>query len=263
MARLTNFTKRMTEPLAFLSIVSHGHGPLLNKLLIDLDNQTVAGYLEVLVTRNIKDEEIDIDAFPNLHVTVIDNVHPKGFGANHNSAFALCRSPWFFIVNPDIRIPQRDAIERMLEAAREQPNWGLLSPRVSNSSGEEEDFIRDNLTFPSLLKRHLLRSGDSVVARNKKASFFWLAGMFLLARSEDFRGIGGFDERYFLYCEDYDLCARMRIAGRQIGIDWSNAVIHDAQRDSRRSWKHQKLHINSLVKVWLSVAFWRISFGLF
>ena len=88
--------------------------------------------------------------------------------------------------------------------------------------------------------------------------FYWLAGMFLMVRAAAFTAVGGFDERYFLYCEDYDLSARLFNAGYPIAQVQAARAVHDAQRDSHRSLRHLKLHVVSLLKVWTSVAFWRV-----
>ncbi|NWG88172.1 MAG: hypothetical protein HXY26_11815 [Hydrogenophilaceae bacterium] len=76
----------------------------------------------------------------------------------------------------------------------------------------------------------------------------WLAGMFLMADSESFRAIGGFDEGFHLYYEDVDLCARMRKAGKTLFLCPEAHVIHDARRSSRRELRYLRWHISSLVR---------------
>ncbi|MEO8937924.1 MAG: galactosyltransferase-related protein, partial [Burkholderiaceae bacterium] len=85
----------------------------------------------------------------------------------------------------------------------------------------------------------------------------WLAGMFLFVSSEAFRSVGGFDERYFMYCEDFDLCARMRLAGWDFEVEENTTVVHVAQRASHRSRRHFAWHVSSLLRMWTSSAFWR------
>jgi GT2 family glycosyltransferase len=89
--------------------------------------------------------------------------------------------------------------------------------------------------------------------------FYWLAGMFLLARADAFQAVGGFDERFFLYCEDYDLCARFYGAGYALASVPAASAVHDAQRDSHRAFKYLRWHVGSLLKVWTSRAFWRVT----
>ena len=85
--------------------------------------------------------------------------------------------------------------------------------------------------------------------------------MFLLFESAAYLDLGGFDERYFMYCEDYDICARLRLSGRAYSVLMECEVVHDAQRASRRSRQHLRWHLQSLMRVWLSRPFWRVALG--
>jgi GT2 family glycosyltransferase len=79
----------------------------------------------------------------------------------------------------------------------------------------------------------------------------------MLFRSEAYRQIGGFDERFFMYGEDFDICARLRLAGWKLSIAEHLQARHDAQRASHSSKRHLYWHLTSLLKVWSSAAFWR------
>ncbi|WP_349742775.1 glycosyltransferase [Roseateles cavernae] len=247
--------------IAAISVVSHGHGEMLDHVLRDLENQTVHDHLLVIVTLNLEDEIFDPSRYPGLRISVIKNSSPRGFGANHNSAFAQCHTEWFFILNPDVRLPCATAIADLIHKAGNTA--GLMSPRIMNSSGGWEDAVRPNLSLSSLMARVLVGRRESLLATvtRKGMPFFWVAGMFMVVRSEVFRKIGGFDHRYFLYCEDYDLCARIYLAGHEIMVRDDVQVIHDAQRDSHRSSRHLRWHLESLLKVWSSSAFWRVVFS--
>lgn len=107
----------------------------------------------------------------------------------------------------------------------------LLSPLVTNSAGEVEDALSHNLSLPNLLWRRMLRchetATDATSSRESGiASTGWPA--FLLARSNAFAALEGFDERYSFYCEDFDLSARAFNAG-YAPVHVPNArVIHNA-----------------------------------
>ena len=89
----------------------------------------------------------------------------------------------------------------------------------------------------------------------------WIPGLFMLFRSSAYREVKGFDERFFMYGEDFDICARTRLAGWKLQIAEDLLTRHDAQRASRSDAKHLYWHITSLLKVWLSTAFWRLRFS--
>jgi GT2 family glycosyltransferase len=76
----------------------------------------------------------------------------------------------------------------------------------------------------------------------------WIAGMFMLFRSELFREVGGFDERYFLYYEDVDLCFRLRQHGYEVILVPDARAVHFAQRQSHRNLRYLLWHVRSLVR---------------
>jgi N-acetylglucosaminyl-diphospho-decaprenol L-rhamnosyltransferase len=243
-----------------LSIVTHGHGALLHVLLQDLAALPSLRGVPLLVTLNLP-EAFDATAYPGLRIEVLRNPAPLGFGANHNAAFRLCATPWFAVLNPDLRIAE-DPFPRLLERASSDETLALLAPTILDAHGRREDSVRTNLTPASLLSRCALGRRQPATAREtarRGHPFYWLAGMFLLLRSSVFGAVGGFDERYFMYCEDYDLCARLYVAGHAIGVHPDAAVIHDARRDSHRSANHLRWHLRSLARVWSSRPFWRIA----
>ncbi|WP_150131866.1 glycosyltransferase family 2 protein [Sphingomonas carotinifaciens] len=239
-----------------ISIVSHGHGPLVVNLLQDLARQREIERWLVIVTLNIPEP---FEPVPGLRMTVIHNNAPKGFGANHNAASVKAEGALYAIVNPDIRVEDDRFLQRlgMLDWEDGMP---LRAPIVVAPSGTEEDSVRRNLSIPNLFaRRHRRSSGWE--ADPASSEFFWLAGMFLIAPIVRFRALSGFDDRYRLYCEDYDLCARWRIAGGRVELIRDLRVIHDARRDSHRSMRHLRWHIASLLRVWRSAPFWRIVAG--
>jgi N-acetylglucosaminyl-diphospho-decaprenol L-rhamnosyltransferase len=72
--------------------------------------------------------------------------------------------------------------------------------------------------------------------------------MFLLFQSKEFAAVNGFDERFFLYYEDVDLCARLRRAQRGLIGCSSVQVVHKAQRASWSSWRYRHYHLTSIAR---------------
>ena len=244
-----------------LSIVSHGHGPMLARLLDDLSRLGSLAGSKVIVTLNQPGEAFDAASWPNLDIAVLRNRASRGFGANHNSAFAHCHTPWFVVLNPDLRLP-KDPFPALLQEAGSRADLGVIAPRIIDSTGDREDSVRANLTPWSLLQRVVNRKAGGVDVSDgapREIGFYWLAGMFMLFSARAFRQVGGFDERFFLYCEDYDICARLWRAGFVLGVGQDSVAVHDAQRNSRRSIRYLAMHATSLLKVWTSAAFWRVT----
>ena len=86
----------------------------------------------------------------------------------------------------------------------------------------------------------------------------WVGGMFMLFTRETFDAVGGFDERYHLYYEDVDICARVRTSGKEIVLCPTVEVIHDAQRQSHTSPRFFAWHVVSMLRFFFSKPFRRL-----
>lgn len=254
------------KPSISFSIISHGHVSLVHRLLAQMNSAPSLRGVRVIVTLNLYDELFDESPYESLDVLVVRNTFPKGFGANHNAAFSFCATDWFGILNPDLVIfggePFSPLLSRVTASAPfAADKVGLVAPLVVSANLTTEDSVRSNLTLWSLVVRVLGKRGALKVNGDAKQGrpFFWVAGMCVVVNSNAYRSVSGFDERFFLYCEDYDLCARLYNAGWSIRLDEQALIIHEAQRDSHKSWRYLRMHLFSLVKVWLSVAFWRVT----
>ena len=230
-----------------ISIVSHGQGDLVHEALTDLARFSDSLRFEIILTRNIPERlPFSGESFP-YPVTVVENVSPKGFGANHNAAFQLANGRWFCVLNPDIRMPENTFPVLLDEIERQQA--AVIAPVVLSPTGRVEDSIRRFPTPLSLAGKMLGRGGRySFAVGDETFAADWVGGMFMLFRAEDYRRVGGFDERFFLYYEDVDICARLWKAGRRVLACPRAQVIHDARRASRRNLRYMRWHAGSLAR---------------
>jgi GT2 family glycosyltransferase len=128
---------------------------------------------------------------------------------------------------------------------------GLVAPQILEADGRVADFARRLVSPWEVIRRRFGPAG----AERAPEPPDWVAGMFLVLRSATFAAVGGFDTRYIMYCEDADLCARLRLRGLRLVVVPSVRVTHLAQRASRRSLRPMFLHVSSLIKFWLSPAY--------
>jgi hypothetical protein len=136
----------------------------------------------------------------------------------------------------------------MLEALAD-PEIGACGPLVVGRDGSLEDSARRFPTFGRLFLRKLLRQSDPDYAISKdKQPVDWLAGMFLLFRHDVYRAINGFDDRYFMYMEDVEICRFLRRRGFKVIWVTSVSVLHDAARASRGSTRHMWWHVTSMLR---------------
>ena len=236
----------VAQPKYSLSIVSHGQGNLIRKLLQDLRGIS-GGDFEIILTLNIAEDKSFLTDFADLPIILLENMSPKGFGSNHNAAFQISTGGIFIIVNPDIRSPELNLTH--IEQVLENPIVGACSPKVLGSNGCIEDSARKFPSFARLAGRVLFKrkTPDYDLSGNKAllVSVDWVAGMWVAYPRKAYAAIGGFDERYFMYMEDADICRRLRSNGYSVVVDTSTSVVHDAQRASGRSLQHMRWHIRS------------------
>ncbi len=224
------------------SIVSHGHGQMVARLVGDLLSYPEVS--RIVITQNIPEDV----AYPrDQRLEVRRNNVPRGYGANHNAALADANTPFVCVLNPDIRL-QGNPYPVLLRAFDDK-SVALTAPKIVGSDGATEDSARRFPTIFSLAAKAF--GGDDGTYSDSSASVIhpdWLAGMFLLVSSEAFAKVGGFDEKFYLYYEDVDICWRLRHSGCQIVQDRSVSVIHDARRESRRSPRFAKWHLASMAR---------------
>ena len=229
-----------------VSVVSHGQIDLVNQLLGDFATKC-ASALTIVLTHNIPEPAPTVPQQWRHGLEIIANERPKGFGANHNAAFRRCTSPIFCVVNPDIRLVGDPFPE--LTASLRSERVALVGPQVHNPDGRTEDSARKFPTLRRLLQKAVSdASGPEYPVDQGAAEVDWVAGMFMLMRSKSFAAVGGFDERFFLYYEDVDLCRRLRSMGFAIVFDPQVVVVHDARRASRRDPRLMRIHAASALR---------------
>jgi GT2 family glycosyltransferase len=230
--------------LISVSIISHGHGAMAERLVESL-LKYCPEVTEIFVTRNIPEL---LAIVPCDRVILIDNIFPKGFAENHNAAFRLCGQPFFCPLNPDIELTENPFPGLLL--AMNRTGAELVAPIVRKPGGSIDDSVRSFPTLFSLARKAFGGDDGRYLVVDGQAEFHpeWVAGMFMLFNSPAFARLGGFDERFFLYYEDVDICARAWKQGMKITACPKVSVIHDARRDSHRNPVHLCWHLASMAR---------------
>jgi len=237
-----------TVPYISISIVSHDQGNLVGALLDDLALYGDPSRIEVILTKNVPERLPFVVEDAPYPIRGVENVIPKGFGANHNAAFRLAGGEWFCVMNPDIRLNGNPFPVLLEEIERHQA--AVIAPAVLSPAGRVEDSVRRFPTPFSLASKMLGRADGrySFAVGDETFAADWVGGMFMLFRAEDYRRVGGFDEGFFLYYEDVDICTRLWKAGRRVLACPKAQVIHDARRASRRNLRYMRWHAGSMAR---------------
>ncbi len=242
----------MSDIKISFSIVSHGQGCLIENFLSDFLKNDLNS-CELIITLNIEEDESFLRKYPKLPVIIIRNKLIKGFGENHNAAFKIARGHLFAIVNPDIRLTEF-SYEKVYDFINDNKVIGACAPKIISSDGSAQDNAR---LFPTLmlLTRRVIRAlfgfknhSDYQIS-DIPVKVDWLAGMFIFFKREAFESVGGFDERYFMYYEDADICRRLNKSGWSLYLYPDITVVHDAQRTSWKKLKFFKWHLRSIIRI--------------
>jgi GT2 family glycosyltransferase len=172
----------------------------------------------------------------------------------------MASGDFFCVMNPDIRIHENPfpvLLEGFFDAS-----IGVVAPMVVGPDGAIEDSARK---FPSPLKILLKALGQKPPQDYEMVGEFvqpeWVGGMFMLFKRTAFAKLQGFDQRYFLYYEDVDICARVHLSNHKVLLCLNAKVTHNAQRSSHRSFKFLRWHIFSMLRFFLSDVYWRVQLG--
>jgi GT2 family glycosyltransferase len=184
-----------------------------------------------------------------------------GYGAGHNLALrslAAVAAPYHLILNPDIQM-QSGLLGELVAVMDEVPEAGLLMPRVLYPDGSTQYLCKLLPTpFDLILRRFAggplqwLFSRRMMRYEMKDFDYFRpayvpvLSGCFMFARRSVLESIGGFDERFFLYMEDTDLCRRVGDVSRLLFWPWAT-VIHSHAQGSYKNLHMLRLHVRAAV----------------
>ena len=140
----------------------------------------------------------------------------------------------------------------MLLQALAREHVGVVGPLARSPGGAIEDSARRFPTVASLARKLFVGpSGPDYPADRGAIEVDWVAGMFMLFHSTVFRAMSGFDEAYFLYYEDVDLCRRLRRGSHKVMYVPEAEVLHDARRASRRNPLLARHHAASMLRYFL------------
>jgi GT2 family glycosyltransferase len=180
-----------------------------------------------------------------------------GFGRAHNLAMAQGMGDLHLILNPDVHL-QPESLRCALRFMQAHPECALLSPAMQNE-GSVWHFLckRSPSVFDLFLRGFapgwMRRLFKARMARYEmedegRQSVMWdppiMSGCFMLCRAEALRQLGGFDARYFLYFEDFDLSLRARAFGRLAAVS-DVRIAHFGGGAARKGWKHIKMFCHS------------------
>ncbi|XJZ26973.1 glycosyltransferase [Bacillota bacterium Lsc_1132] len=184
----------------------------------------------------------------------------SGFGFGHNYNLLQASEDYFLIFNPDI-ILTRESLLPMVEKLEKNKTISLMVPKVLNSDGTTQYLVRDRVSvfdytlrfIPfQFVKRMFAKRLETYECRDlpddRDVEIRIGSGCFMLIRSEDFKELRGFDDRYFMYFEDYDLCLELEKRHKKIVYTPFSQVIHYYERGAHKNSKLFRIFMHSMYK---------------
>jgi N-acetylglucosaminyl-diphospho-decaprenol L-rhamnosyltransferase len=218
-------------------VVDHASGALLKGCVESL---RAAGASRIVVVDNAvpagaSKRELGAGAFADRTEVVEIGVN-LGYGSGANRGAARCSSEFLVICNPDVMV-EVSALDRLVAAVEADATLAIVGPKVLEPDGTRYPSAR---RFPSLIEGagHALAglvAPDNELSRRYRMAAIdteattrvdWVSGSCMLVRRSVFEELGGFDEQYFMYAEDVDICWRAHRAGWGVGYVPDASVTH-------------------------------------
>ena len=203
----------------------------------------------IFCDNNSKDESLEYlkKAAKAGDIKLVEPGRNLGYGSGHNFAAKDAKSKYILILNTDITV-EPDTLQKLADYLEKHLAVGMVGPKLVYHNGDVQQSCRRDFRFFDLfIKRTFLRKiwpfkkrykkyimGDFNHASTQKVDL--ITGAFMMMPREVFDKVGGFDERYFLFMEDFDLCRKVRKAGYKIIYYPETYAVHYHKRLSEGSF---------------------------
>jgi len=183
----------------------------------------------IVCDNNSHDESLDYlkEAHKKGDIILVEPGRNLGYGSGHNFAARKAKGKYNLILNTDITV-ETDTLQKMIDYMEANKDVGILGPKLLYHNGHVQRSCRRHFMFVDLfIKRTFLRKIWPFKSRYEKyvmedfnhestQTVDLITGAFMLMPKDLYDEINGFDERYFLFMEDFDLCRKVQGAGKKV-----------------------------------------------
>ena len=233
-------------------IVNHNNGEKVKSLIKSIYSKTNGISFEIILINNTSDDKNIKNVIQKYDdVKYIENKVIKGFSENNNIGIKNSNGNKIMLINPDI-VLKNDAISILYKYMIDNPSTGICGGKLLNS----DDTIQlSSRKFPSIKSTLIRRTPIRwFIPKNKRGIYHlkydwdhndtrevdWVLGACMLIDRNLICSIGMLDERFFLYCEDIDLCYRLKLLGYPTVYVSTAMMYHEHQGDSDKKFFSQK-----------------------
>jgi GT2 family glycosyltransferase len=230
--------KTVPSPQVAIIVVSYNTRDLLLACLASIESSAIGADIEIVVVDNAStDGSPDAVARAYPRAALIENAENIGFGAACNRAVEATRSPLILLLNSDAELTA-EAFEALCDTMKARDDCGAAGCRMVNARGESLVSTRYFLTpFNQAIEQAGFPSGLNIRGLNRTyrpkpdesgvdCGVDWVEGACLMLRREAIAETGLFDERFFMYSEEEDLCRRLRRGGWAVCYSARGGAVH-------------------------------------
>jgi hypothetical protein len=229
-------------------IVNYNVKEFLQNLIHSIEKASTNLTKEIIIIDNASDDgsvEFIKEKFPQIKL--IANQINLGFGKANNIGLKHATGKYILLINPDTLVAE-DTFEKMIKFFESNKNVGLAGCKILNPDGSLQLACRRSFpgpwtSFTKVTGLSTLFPKSKIFARynltyldeNKSYEVDAISGSFMMMRKEVYEKVGGFDEQFFMYGEDLDLCYRIQKAGYKVFYVHSTQIIHYKGESTKRS----------------------------
>ncbi len=204
-------------------------------------------YEIIIVDNASSDGSVDFISQKFPEVKLIANDRNLGFGKANNQGLKIAKGNYILLINPDA-IVSEDTFTNMISFFENHPSVGLAGCKILNPDGTLQLACRRSFPGPwtsfckvtglsNLFPNSRLFARYNLTYKDENESYEVdaISGSFMMMKREVYEKTGGFDEDYFMYGEDLDLCYRIQQAGYKVYYVHETQIIHYKGESTRRS----------------------------
>ena len=216
-------------------ILSFNTKDLLKSCLESIYKNVKGFEFEVIVVDNASTDATASVISNNNAIKLIQNKENFGFSKGNNIGAQKAKGEYLLFLNSDTKI-QDNGLKRMLEFFKEHSDIGIVGAKLTNVDGSSQ---LSTGNFYSIINTILMLFGGEQFVRfspKEIQEVDWVSGACFMTRKDLFNNLGGFDEHFFMYIEDMELCYRVKKMGYKVYFYPQANILHVGEASSQRSF---------------------------
>lgn len=242
-------------------IVNYNHKYFPRLAVEALEKSKTDFPFEIIVVDNASHDEESMGFLERAHnekrILLIRSERNVGFGQGNHKGVQFAKGKYLFFHNPDVTV-EEDSLQKMVDYLEMHHEIGILGPKLMYSSGKVQESCRRNMKWTDLIfkrtflgklpffktrvKKYLMEDFD----HDKIQDVDLITGAAIMMSRDVYDRVGGFDKRYFLFMEDFDLCRSVHHAGLRVVYYPEASMLH----------YHKRLSEGSFFKLLTKRVFW-------